>query len=776
MKVENTRRVGGLIILVVLIMQVITAEAFAAYQWMNGNFSYTYTINCVSQIQGSPYSEPLTMEYVGFGADPTIPPKVGDIYYGKIVVSTPGNPCAGPYVHVEVGLPKYTEFAVDAAHPIECWTERPAVVQGDSVDPYHQITDGSCPTQPSMGIYGTGFYSLDSTQGPWPLATRRILSIFFPLRSSAPLLGIAGSQTLLVGAIQGIDGYNTWDGAQAGWNGVSAPSSGTYQWVTVANHTPTFTTHSTTNITNTTAHSSGTINHNGARGSIYIEIGTNGSSYPFSLGPYSAPSSTTASIYADWSGLVSGTTYHWRLRYVRVDGTPGTTFTGADQTFTTTGSVGVTPVGHNLALTASSIAHIEATTSDMGAHYTLTPVIDTPGYYFKNWNIVSSPAGVTITDTTNPYVLTMDRTYFASMDLGFYSADLSITAVSSPTSISPADQVTYTLSVKNNGTTSLAPNAEPTAHNVVVTDILPPGMAYVSSSVTGTTCTEASGTVTCNLGIISNGATVPITIVAKPSAGLVGQSVINKAIVSSAASEDLVISNNTATVSTTITAYGIGQVSSAVTGTTAIKGATNISMIQLISLATGTDNMKIEKVTIQDGGTGKAADITLVKLYLDVNGNGVVDAGDTVLASGTFAANNGSLDLTLSTALTVTAGTTPKLLITYDFNTTLASALPFAVFPLAFAGMIAYRRVRRWLVVIVLFLMAVGFSACSSGGGGGDSSVASNQTTTTSTGTPATASTYQVRVTGVTARGATSGNAITIPGLPITGPTITVNK
>ena len=193
---------------VLVVMGMMFMGATSAAAWSDGGFSHTDTVNCVSMIQGSPYTEVLTTEYMGYGPGPALP-KVGDVYYGRIVLNTSGNPCAGPYVHVEVALPKNTEFAVDAGHPIECWNERLAPPGSTwQPAPYRQITDGSCPTQPGRGIYGTGFYSLDSNPapgwngGPWPLPIGGLIYIYFPLRSSVPLNGMGGTGTLLAGAVQ----------------------------------------------------------------------------------------------------------------------------------------------------------------------------------------------------------------------------------------------------------------------------------------------------------------------------------------------------------------------------------------------------------------------------------------------------------------------------------------------------------------------------------------------------------------------------------------------
>src|SRR5262249_21910986 len=81
------------------------------------------------------------------------------------------------------------------------------------------------------------------------------------------------------------------------------------------------------------------------------------------------------------------------------------------------------------------------------------------------------------------------------------SADLSITKTV-PAAVTTGQQVTYTLSVHNGGPSD--------ATGVAVTDALPAGVGFVSAS---TGCTNASGTVTCTVGSLANGANATITIV-----------------------------------------------------------------------------------------------------------------------------------------------------------------------------------------------------------------------------------------------------------------------
>lgn len=88
-------------------------------------------------------------------------------------------------------------------------------------------------------------------------------------------------------------------------------------------------------------------------------------------------------------------------------------------------------------------------------------------------------------------------------------ADLSIVKADSRDPTPTARNMTYTLTVTNNG-------PDP-ASGVTVTDQLPPGVTFVSASASQGTCGESSGTVFCTLGTVASGAPVTIDVVVRPT-------------------------------------------------------------------------------------------------------------------------------------------------------------------------------------------------------------------------------------------------------------------
>lgn len=123
------------------------------------------------------------------------------------------------------------------------------------------------------------------------------------------------------------------------------------------------------------------------------------------------------------------------------------------------------------------------------------------------------------------------------------SVDLALTKTASPNPGQAGVNLSYRLSVINNGPA--------TATNVTVTDTLPAGVAFVSVATTQGACSP--GPVNCGLGDLAAGASAVITIVVTPSTP--GQ-ISNTASVSSSET-DSDTSNNSATVNTVIQAAAV---------------------------------------------------------------------------------------------------------------------------------------------------------------------------------------------------------------------------
>jgi uncharacterized repeat protein (TIGR01451 family) len=135
-------------------------------------------------------------------------------------------------------------------------------------------------------------------------------------------------------------------------------------------------------------------------------------------------------------------------------------------------------------------------------------------------------------------------------------ADLAITKTGTPTAVLAGNNITYTLTVKNNGPA--------TATNVTLTDTLPGSTTVVSiSAPAGWTCPAASGGFqNCTNPSVASGASATFTLVLKVTAGTAPGTVItNSANVGSPTTSDPTNANNTATASSTVVSPSQADVS-----------------------------------------------------------------------------------------------------------------------------------------------------------------------------------------------------------------------
>ncbi|MGH2572175.1 MAG: DUF11 domain-containing protein, partial [Actinomycetota bacterium] len=122
-------------------------------------------------------------------------------------------------------------------------------------------------------------------------------------------------------------------------------------------------------------------------------------------------------------------------------------------------------------------------------------------------------------------------------------ADLSISKSDSPDPVFAGQELTYTLTVNNGGPAD--------ATGVTATDTLPSGVTFGSASASQGSCSQAGGTVTCNLGGLGSGAP-PATVTIKVTPQSPGQ-ITNSASVTGN-EEDPAPGNNSDTETTTVNA------------------------------------------------------------------------------------------------------------------------------------------------------------------------------------------------------------------------------
>jgi len=236
------------------------------------------------------------------------------------------------------------------------------------------------------------------------------------------------------------------------------------------------------------------------------------------------------------------------------------------------------------------------------------------------------------------------------------TSDLSLTIIAGPDPVESGSNVTYTISVTNNG-------ASPA--DVVVTDNLPAGASFVSCSTSGSgSCTRTFGNPhKFSFSGIAGGNTEIATLVAQTSTDLInGSTLTNTATISNRSVIDTNPANDSATVTVTITALpGPTTLTLAPTagsfGSFATATATLIKKINGVGVSGKTVSFSVSGVPV---GTAVTNSIGQAILHFNATQGigtypGVVAA--TFAGDNVFAASSAIGDLTISQAvLTVFPG------------------------------------------------------------------------------------------------------------------------
>jgi uncharacterized repeat protein (TIGR01451 family) len=104
-------------------------------------------------------------------------------------------------------------------------------------------------------------------------------------------------------------------------------------------------------------------------------------------------------------------------------------------------------------------------------------------------------------------------------------SDLRITKLATPRTVRAGDNLIYTLNVQNIG--------PETALEVTVSDRLAQGMEFIEAVPSQGECSESERNVVCNLGDISVGESAQVEIIVRPELSLLGETIVNEAVVSS---------------------------------------------------------------------------------------------------------------------------------------------------------------------------------------------------------------------------------------------------
>lgn len=227
--------------------------------------------------------------------------------------------------------------------------------------------------------------------------------------------------------------------------------------------------------------------------------------------------------------------------------------------------------------------------------------------------------------------------------------DLAITKTDSADPITAGNQLTYTITVTNTGPSD--------ATNVTVTDVLPTGVTFVSANASQGTATNASGTVTGDIGTLASGASATVTIIVSISSSAAAGTLTNTASVS--ATETDTDSTNNSVSQATVVNRSVDLAITKVDATDPVVAGNNVTYTITV---TNTGPSDASGVTVTDVlPTGLTFVSATASQGSASNNSGTVTAALGNLATGAsatvtvVATVSGSFSGTLTNTATVTA-------------------------------------------------------------------------------------------------------------------------
>jgi hypothetical protein len=159
--------------------------------WFNGGI--TNVGSNVACLSDPPFVETRVQGYAGWSLlPPQFTPAVGETFYAHLVLSHPGNPCAGSAVGIELLLPAGVWTAANADNPVFCFARLPP----SSSRPFPLLIDFAnepgygCPQTFAPGIEGLRISPpLGNLGGAWGMARGFFIELLVPLRATSAQSG-----------------------------------------------------------------------------------------------------------------------------------------------------------------------------------------------------------------------------------------------------------------------------------------------------------------------------------------------------------------------------------------------------------------------------------------------------------------------------------------------------------------------------------------------------------------------------------------------------------
>ncbi len=804
-------------------------------QWSSGGITSQWGLNC--SIMGNNYGEIMLQSFASYQRMSDLSaPKTGDTGYVSLVMSVPGSACnydTSVGFFPELFLPSGVSVNISSSAPVRClykvgsnaWTTFSGTQIGVSSPQGTGMRVGPVCPDGLGGGYGTPFQmgSLTGPNGGLSMGTQflpvsSMLEIQVPVRYARPLNGTTDNVQFTTYGPDLYNNYNSGNGQFSGGN------TALHEVPVAIPFRPLFSNFQSSSITSSGARASANLSNFYTAGTAYVDYGLT-ASLGSSLTIGSIPNSGEGfSVFADLTGLTASSVYYWKIRFVTTLGT----FSSPAQTFTTAAGTGgqtygslsleVTglPSGNSATLQISGpggfmqsrtiLSGTGQTLSDVvtGSYTVTAPIITvgsttyTPMFAGQSVNVTTGGTTVRVVYTTAApppvpvFALTISKAgtgqgSVASSPAGIncgstcsanFASGTSVTLTATPSSgsqfagwggdCSGTSTCTVSVNAAKNVTATFDQNPVTTLRvNVVKAGT---GQGLVSSSPSGINCGS-----TCTTTFASGAS---VTLTAAPSsgsqfAGWSGDcSGTTTCMLSVISAKNVTATFNTTPVGGSNPSLAISVSPSPPGNSSPLKGATNVSVMAFTLTPGASESNLLTSLSLQASGTGNdATDLTAVKVFVDANANNLAEPGEEV-GRGTFGADNGTLTIGSFTGAPsgLLINQPKRILVTVDISNQIASRLKVlqaSVFPgnplgfLVFLGIICFPVSRRFLfkkslsflLAITLLLMASCNTAPPQG---------------------AVAKTYQISLSSVSAKGATSNIGSTTTGLPISGATLSV--
>lgn len=180
------------LLLVVALVVVPSRRAEAAPSWFDGVAVSSYIISCTSIIFPPAITVVGMSAYNSIYVDVNALPRVGQVYYSRVIVAGIGDTCSGGYaVAPEIVLPSGVFIGTSTVNPIYC--------QLGDISTGARTTLSNCPSGTTPGIYSSGISLAPgniATNG-WTVPQGKFLEIIVPIFSTRPLQANVSSDNLL---------------------------------------------------------------------------------------------------------------------------------------------------------------------------------------------------------------------------------------------------------------------------------------------------------------------------------------------------------------------------------------------------------------------------------------------------------------------------------------------------------------------------------------------------------------------------------------------------